>query len=441
MNRLIRPETLLGRTALALGLAFLLFGLFSAALLQLTLVQPHTRQAADDLASFLVLVAQIWVELPPDTRPDYEKELMRSHELRILQTEAAHPSRSDSHSYLHYLQTALSKHVRQPVYIHRHPDHAGWLWADFPMGGRIMRLGFKEQRLQSHIFLILPFLATIGLFVAFAMSILLVRRITRPLAAMAEATHRIGEGDFSSSIPETGPREIADLARKLNLMESRIGQLLENRTTLLAGISHDLRTPLARMRLELELLRGEGNQELIEGLRHDIAEMEKLISQTLLLAKGLGGEDEANTDINALLSSIVDDFRKAGKDIAFQPAHTCVQRIRTNALKRVLGNLIDNAVSYSGGKAVTVECTRLGGGIDIRVIDRGPGIPPAEQEAIFQPFHRLEDSRNKTTGGSGLGLAIVRQLCQANDWEVDLSSPPDGGSIFQIHLPRRAGSP
>lgn len=441
MNRLIRPETLLGRTALALGLAFLCFGLFSAALLQLTLVQPHTRQAADDLASFLVLVAQIWVELPPDTRPDYEKELLHSHELRILQTEAPHASRSDSNSYLRYLQTALGKHVRQPVYIHRHPDHAGWLWADFPMGGRTIRLGFKEQRLQSHTFLILPLLAAIGLFVAFALSVLLVRRITRPLATMAEATHRIGEGDFSSSVPETGPREIADLARKLNLMESRIGQLLENRTTLLAGISHDLRTPLARMLLELELLREEGNQELIEGLHHDIAEMEKLISQTLLLAKGLGDEDEAKTDINALLSSIVDDFRKAGKDIAFEPAHTCEHPIRTNALKRVIGNLIDNAVSYSGGKAVTVECTPLGGGIDIRVIDRGPGIPPAEQEPIFQPFHRLEDSRNKTTGGSGLGLAIVRQLCQANDWEVDVSSPPDGGSIFQIHLPRRAGSP
>jgi two-component system osmolarity sensor histidine kinase EnvZ len=435
VNRFVKPETLLGRTAQALGLAFLLFGLFSAALLQLTMVQPHTRQAADDLASFLVLVAQIWVELPPDARQDYEKELMRGHELRILQTEAPHPSRSNSNSYLHYLQTALGKHVREPVYIHRHPDHAGWLWADFPMGGRIMRLGFKEQRLQSHIFLILPFLAAIGLFVAFALSILLVRRITYPLAAMAEATHRIGEGDFSSSIPETGPREIADLARKLNLMESRIGQLLENRTTLLAGISHDLRTPLARMRLELELLRGEGNQELIEGLHHDIAEMEKLISKTLLLAKGLGDEDEAKTDINALLSGIVDDFRKAGKEIAFQPAHTCVQPIRANALRRVIGNLIDNAVSYSGGKIVTVECTSLGGGTDIRVIDRGPGIPPAEREAIFQPFHRLEDSRNKTTGGSGLGLAIVRQLCQANGWGIETTSPPRGGTIFQLHLP------
>lgn len=434
-KRLIRPETLLGRTALALGLAFLLFGLISAALLQVSLVRPHTRQAADDLAAFLVLTAQIWVELPPSTRPDYEKELLRRHEVRIMQAEAAHPSRSDSHSYLDYLQTALSNLIGQPVFIHRHPDHEGWLWADFPMGGRIMRLGFREQRLQSHIFLILPFLVVIGLFIAFAVSILLVRRITRPLAAMAEATHRIGEGDFSANIPETGPRELAKLARRLNRMEGQIGQLLENRTTLIAGISHDLRTPLARMRLELELLRGDDNDELVEGLHHDIAEMERLISQTLLLARGLGREEEVETDVNELLEGIASDFRKAGGDIRFQPSDACVHPLKANGLKRILSNLVENAVSYSEGKTVRLDCTRSAGGIDIRVIDKGPGIPNAEREAIFQPFHRLENSRNKSTGGSGLGLAIVRQLCQANGWQVSVSAPPGGGAAFRLHLP------
>ncbi|MGB5669459.1 MAG: ATP-binding protein [Sedimenticolaceae bacterium] len=438
-NRLIRPQTLLGRTALALGLAFLLFGLFAAALLQFSLVRPHTRQAADDLANFLVLAAQIWVELPPRTRPDYEKELLRRHELRIIQTEAAHPSRLDSHSYLHYLQTALSELIGQPVFIHQHPDHGGWLWADFPMGGRIMRLGFREERLQSHIFVILPFLTVVGLFVAFAMSILLVRRITRPLAAMAEATNRIGEGDFSANIPETGPRELANLARRLNRLEGQIGQLLENRTTLIAGISHDLRTPLARMRLELELLRGEDNGELIEGLCHDIAEMERLISQTLLLARGLGREDDVETDVNALLEGIAEDFRKAGGDIIFRQTHVCVRPLKANGLKRILTNLVENALSYSEGKPVTLDCGRSASGIDIRVIDKGPGIPSAEREAIFQPFHRLENSRNKATGGSGLGLAIVHQLCQANGWQVSVSSPPHGGAVFKLHLPASNG--
>ena len=436
MKRLGRPETLFGRTALALALAFLLFGLLSAALLQFTLVRPHTRQAADDLAAFLVLAAQIWVELPPYTRPDYEKEMLRRHDVRILQTEAAHAARSSSHSYLSYLETALRTHIGQAIHIHQHPDHQGWLWADFPMGGRMMRLGFKESRLQNRGLLVLPLLAAIGLFLAFVLSIWLVRRITRPLAAMAEATHRIGQGDFSSAIPVSGPREIAELAGKLNQMEDQIDQLLENRTTLLAGISHDLRTPLARMRLELELLRDDDNRELIEGLGSDITEMEKLISQTLLLAKGLGGEDQVETDINALLLAIAEDFRKVGNDIRCQAGDHCVARIRTQALHRVLSNLVENAVTYSGGQEVTIECISTDAGTSIRVIDQGPGIPASERDKIFQPFHRLENSRSRSSGGSGLGLAIVHQLCRTNGWGIEVSPAVDGsGSIFEVRLP------
>jgi len=437
VNRLIRPATLLGRTAQALALAFLLFGLLAAALLEFTLVRPNTRQAADDLAAFLVLAAQIWVELPPYTRPDYEREMLRRHNLQILQMEAPHPEHPDNHSYLDYLETALSSHLDQPIHVHQHADHPGWLWADLPMGGRTLRLDFREDRLQNPTLLILPLLTAIGLFIAFALSVLLVRRVTRPLATMAEATHRIGEGDFSATIPETGPRELAELARKLNLMESQIRQLLENRTTLLAGISHDLRTPLARMRLELELLQGEENEELIEGLRTDITEMEKLISQTLLLARGLSGEVEEEVDVNGLLDGIADDFRKTGGDIVFHPTQGCVRTVKTEALKRVVSNLVENAVIYGEGHPVTLECACNGAGTDIRVIDQGPGIPASEREAVFQPFHRVENSRSRATGGSGLGLAIVHQLCRANGWSTQIISPPGGGTVFRVRLPGR----
>ncbi|MCG6966266.1 MAG: HAMP domain-containing histidine kinase [Chromatiaceae bacterium] len=435
MSRLIRPATLLGRTIQALALAFLLFGLLATALLEFTLVRPNTKQAADDLAAFLVLAAQIWVELPPYTRPDYEREMMDRHHLRILQAEAPYPAQAGVHSYLSYLESALADHLHQAIQIHQHPDYPGWLWADLPMGGRMLRLGFRESRLQNPTVLILPFLAVTGLFIAFALSVMLVRRVTRPLAAMAEATHRIGEGDFSATIPETGPREIADLARKLNLMENQIRELLENRTTLLAGISHDLRTPLARMHLELELLQGAQNGELVDGLRSDIAEMEKLISQTLLLAKGLGGEVEDEVDINALLDGIAADLRKSGGEIVFQPKHGCVRKVKTNALKRVVSNLVENAVVYSDGLPVKLECTCDGEGVEIRVIDQGPGIPASEHQAVFQPFHRLENSRSRATGGSGLGLAIVHQLCRANGWSTQIISPPGGGTVFRVHLP------
>jgi two-component system osmolarity sensor histidine kinase EnvZ len=441
VKQLFRPETLLGRTALALAIAFVLFGLLSAALLQFTLVRPHTKQAADDLAAFLVLAAQIWVELPPYTRPDYEREMRLRHALRITQTQDAHSAQPSANSYLSYLETALSAHIGLAVRIHHRPEHEGWLWADFPMGGRMMRLGFRQSRLHDRGLLILPLLAAAGLFVAFALSILLVRRITRPLAIMAEATHRIGQGDFSSSIPETGPREIAELAVRLNEMEAQIGRLLENRTTLLAGISHDLRTPLARMRLELELLQGQENGELIEGLGNDITEMETLISQTLLLARGLGGEEAVEVEINALLQEIAGDFRAAGKPVECRPSGRCLITLRAKALKRVLINLVENAVSYSGQQPVTLECEGADDAIGLRVIDKGPGIPESEYDKIFQPFQRLENSRSRATGGSGLGLAIVQQLCRANGWEIALSPAPQGtGTVFEIRLPISPGA-
>ena len=441
MKRLSPPETLLGRTVLSLALAFLVFGVVSAALLQTTLVRPYARQAAEDLAAFLVLAAQIWVELPPYTRADYEKEMRERHELRIIRRDSGEPVMpSADHAYLRYLETTLSAHVRQPVRVHQHADQPGWLWADIPMGGHFIRLGFTESRLHNRVLLILPLLAVAGVFLAFVLSALLVRHITRPLAAMAEATHRIGEGDFSTPIPETGPREISELARKLNRMEGQIEQLLENRTTLLAGISHDLRTPLARTRIELELLRKDDNGDLIEGLGADITDMEHLISDSLLLARGLGREDEVDVRVGAVLRKLATDFSAAGKPVIYRGQDGAVARVRINALNRVLRNLVENAVNYSEEKTVILDWSGSADSLSIRVTDHGPGIAESERENIFQPFYRLEASRSRSTGGSGLGLAIVHQLCRAHGWEGRVGPASDGaGSVFEVQIPRTGG--
>lgn len=439
LKRLARwfpAETLFSRAALALTAAFLLFGLVSTILLQLTLVRPHTKQAADDLASFLVLSAQIWVELPPFTRPDFERELLKRHDTRILTGEAAFSTEPATHSYIRHLETSLSRFIEQPVAVHAHPDYAGWLWADLPMAGRVMRLGFRETRLNDRMLLILPFLAGIGVFAAFAMAVLLVRHVTRPLAQISTATQRIGEGDFSAKIPESGPRELADLARKLNLMEGKIAELLENRTTLLAGISHDLRTPLARMRLELEMIDSDLHERLIQGLNDDIVEMDNLIQQALWLAKGLGMENAVATNVCEFVRQVLGgccDARQA--PIELECLESLVRPIQREALKRVLSNLIENALSYSDGQTVTVTCTCSRTGTTICVRDKGPGIPASERDKIFQPFYRLEQSRNKATGGSGLGLAIVAQLCQTYQWEISVvpaDTPP--GSVFCLRL-------
>ena len=437
---LLRPQTLLGRTARSLAVSFLLFGIVSVGLLQFAVIKPHAEQSADDLAALLILTAQIWVELPPGTRADYERELLRRHNLRVLRIEAPEPSEPTAFQHISYLEQSLTRQLGKPVSIHGHPDHPGWLWADFPMGGRTMRLGFTQDRLQNRLLLILPFLAALGLFTAFLVSLMLVRRVTRPLAAMAEGAHRIGAGDFSADIPETGPRELAELARKMNEMETRIGQLLENRTTMLAGISHDLRTPLARMRLELEMLETAENREMLDGLRDDIGEMDHLINDTLLLARGLSVSKLELVDIRPLLEQVADGFRKDQCLIEVRGEVDCSQPLNLAALRRVINNLLENAVSYGGSHPIDLLCHHYAEGIEIVVTDRGPGIPKAQREAVLQPFYRLEASRSKATGGSGLGLAIVNQLCLGNGWQLQLDDAPGGGTRASVRLPQTPGS-
>ena len=439
MTNIFRANTLYSRTALALALAFSIFALFSVAVLQYMLVQPQTRQAADDLAAFLVLAAQVWVELPPNVRPDYERELLKTHHLQIRRSEAAQPVAEDAYLYLEYLQQSLEQRISQTVPVYRHPDHENWLWVDFPMSDHKLSIGFSESHLQSNLWATLTTVIATGIVISFLLSLLLVWRVAKPLGRMAEATRRIGKGDFSVEIPETGPQEIAELAEKINLMEKEIQQLLENRTTLLAGISHDLRTPLARMRLELEMLDGQNDEKRIAAIVDDLTEMDHLISQTLLVARGLKKEDIIETDINELVQKVVNDFQRTNEGIHFTPSGECLHPVRANALKRVLTNLIENAVSYSEGQPVSLGCSCSTDATTISVSDKGPGIPPDEHKAIFQPFYRLESSRSKATGGSGLGLAIVRQLCDANSWNIEISSQAHGGTTVQIQLPRHSG--
>jgi two-component system osmolarity sensor histidine kinase EnvZ len=432
-----KNSTLFSRNLIALGFGFSFFALFIIAVLHLTLVKPQIKLAADDLAAFLVLSAKIWVELPPATRHDFEIELFEKHNIRLIRLEAPLPVDDDDHPYLEFLQESLKARLNQKIIVHRHEQEIDWLWVDFPISGHIIRLGFHESRLQNNMILLVIGVVIAGILLAFAISVLLVRRVVLPLENMALATQSIGKGEFSVKLAETGPYEIAELAKKINQMNEQIQILIENRTTLLAGISHDLRTPLTRIRLELEMLDHDQNQALIDEISQDLEEMEHLISQTLLLARHNTDENIQTVDINVLIRDLIDKLRHNENMLIFKGCtDKCIHPVRVDALNRVLINLIENALNYSNGLPVNVSCSCNQNSILLEVSDQGPGIPADQHKAVFQPFYRLESSRSKATGGSGLGLAIVRQLCNANDWNTEIVSPAAGGTKVQIVLPR-----
>lgn len=424
--------TLFGRTATAFTLAFLLFSLFSLGLVVYFVTMPLTQRVAKDLSAMAVLTTQIWVELPPGTRPDFEKEMYQRHDLMVGLAQQALPVDPAPAFYLRDFSQALSERTGKPHEILYDADSPDWRWVDIPMGGRQMRVGFDTGRFITRIPLTLILMVLGGTLIAVVTSLVMVRRTTQPLAALAQASTRIGEGRRGQPLPEEGATELVELTHNFNQMEQQLKVLMENRTTLLAGISHDLRTPIARLLLELELLDGEDDGDLKEDMRDDLEEMNAIITATLQLSKGISDEVTEQVELCALIELVVDEYRQRAVTIEFQCDGVINADLPVTALRRVLNNLLDNALRYGEGKPITVHCTRLEPQVKIEIIDQGPGIPQEQRALVMQPFKRLEDSRSRSSGGSGLGLAIVDQLCRMNRWRFELDAREEGGTIARL---------
>lgn len=424
----IRLSSLFARSAVTVSLAFILFQALTLAAVVYFILIPLAERSADDLAELIVFSAQTWVELPPETRPDFEQELAKKHGLWLFTTGA--PMRPGAHfaPYQKLLAAALEKHAGKAVPVVVSEWNEPWFWTEISVAGQAIRIGFPKSRIGTQPFLALLLVLGVGVLLALATSLVLARRITLPLARLSLATTRVGKGETPELLPESGPEELAAVARNFNLMARQVRDLLANRTTLLAGISHDLRTPLARMRLAVEMLPEGSAPKLVEHLRRDLEQMNHLIGAFLDLSRGLGYEEKQPLDLNALIGELADDARRAGAHVEWEPASASGE-INTAplALRRILSNLLDNAIRYGSGKPVTIEWKRTReGAIRISILDRGPGIPAHLCETVFQPFYRMESSRSAATGGSGLGLSIARQLAESNGWILELL-PRDGG--------------
>lgn len=261
-----------------------------------------------------------------------------------------------------------------------------------------------------------------------------VRLATRPLRRLANAAERLGEDPAAAPLPETGPREVASAARAFNTMQARIGEHLRERSQILAAVTHDLQTPLTRLRLRSELLpAGEARDKLLA----DIDAMQGLVAEGLHYAASAHAAEEAPqaVDVIALLDGLVCDGQDAGQQISLAaPASLAPVTTRPRALRRIVGNLVDNAVKFAGAAEVVVA---PGDGLLlITVLDRGPGIPAHQLQAALLPFVRLEASRNRDSGGTGLGLAIAQRLAQALGATLELKARDGGGLEARLSLPR-----
>jgi len=445
------PNTLFFKTASTLIISLLLLSIVILASTAYFVLIPVGKRSADDLAALLVLSAQTWTELPPETRPDFEKELINAHGIKLFKAE--HSLAVAEHKkflvYQQLLQQALETRIGESAKITFVTDdqQPEWIWIDILIHKQTLRVGFSEQRIGARPPIALLAIAIAIFVLAISAALIIARRLSRPLALLSTATTPVGKGE-KSLVPENkGPNEINTLARNFNRMSNEVAELLENRTTLLAGISHDLRTPLTRIRLALEINADTIDASLVEEFENDIEEMEQLLEQSLLLARGVEKKEPLQQqDLVMLLSTLV-----AQVDAEWQTQHpesesrTEFQKDKTlntswlfplakQSLLRVLRNLIENSMRYGNNKPVTVQLSKQENIPLISILDQGSGIPEKERETVFRPFYRLEESRNLMTGGSGLGLAIVRQLCEAQGWDVTLHPRTDGGNEARLLL-------
>jgi signal transduction histidine kinase len=274
---------------------------------------------------------------------------------------------------------------------------------------------------------------TVMLLAVVVMSALVVRHLTKPLGTFARAAQRLGVDVKAPPIPESGPTEVRQATRAFNEMQERIRRFVEDRTQMLAAISHDLGTPITRLRLRAELVEDEDQKEKMLA---DLDDMEKMVSSALAFARDeAASEPHAMVDLRTLLQRVCDDMVDAGHAVTLDIGDDTVPfGCRPAALRRALTNIIDNAVRYGHQARVSLDYDQ--DMVLVRVDDDGPGIPKELQEDVFKPFRRLEASRSRETGGTGLGLTIARTIIRAHGGDVMLSNRSEGGLRVDVRLPR-----
>lgn len=426
------PRTLFGRLAL-----ILFTGLVAAQALTFGLVLAERGQAmrgtmvsylAADVASSVAMLNR----LPPEERAAWLPRLQRANYRLSLGADAAgaDASTTSGSPLAGPVTEALARVSAQPVRAFDAAEPGVALRLELRLqDGTPVAVDLAEPRLRISPWVVGVLAAQLALLAAlcgFA-----VRQATRPLVRLAAAAGSLAPGLPAAPLPETGPREVAQASAAFNRMRSRIDEHLNERTQMLAAISHDLQTPITRMRLRADLL---ADDAMRDKLHADLAQMQHLVEQGLAYARTSLAvqEPEVPTDLVALLESIVADYRDGSQPVQWQGGPACIVRTRPLVLRRAIGNLIDNALKFAGEAEVLLA--RQDGDAVVQVMDRGPGIPVEELDKVMLPFHRIEGSRNPATGGTGLGLAIVQRLLRHCRAELLLAPREGGGLVAGIRI-------
>lgn len=296
--------------------------------------------------------------------------------------------------------------------------------------GGVLRVLAHDERLSSPTTILFIAWSAGSALVLLIIATIFMRNQVRPIKRLAVAAERFGKGRDVPDFKPAGATEVRAASTAFIRMRERIKRQIKQRTEMLAGVSHDMRTPLTRMKLQLEML-GDGPE--VEGLRADVEDMESMLDEYLAFARGEGTETPVETDLSALLADIARASKRNGHSISVKAPGQLPVAVRPNAFKRCVTNLVDNAVAF--GKTVAITAARRGDAVEITIDDDGPGIPKSKRALAFRPFARLDPSRNPDRRGVGLGLTIARDIMRGHGGDLALEDAPIGGLRARVRLP------
>jgi two-component system osmolarity sensor histidine kinase EnvZ len=327
------------------------------------------------------------------------------------------------------LAQAMVERVGRPFEIDGDFDPRDLL-VSVEMPNGVMQIAVPTKRLSTPTSSLFVLWMAGSSLILFSIASVFMRNQVRSLQRLAAAADSLGKGRDVPNFKPEGATEVRQAARAFIKMRDRLQRQVTQRTEMLAGVSHDLRTPLTRMRLALELMPADASTA---ELKSDVAAMQRMVQGYLDFARGEGEESERDTDIVMLINELISSAPRDGAPIFVALPERHVMPLRPDATRRCLGNLVSNARRY--GKHVWVTGVLVRDGFDVTVDDDGPGIPPAQRESVFRPFYRLDAARNPNTGGLGLGLTIARDLARGQGGDVMLEDSPQGGLRVRLRLP------
>jgi two-component system osmolarity sensor histidine kinase EnvZ len=428
------PTTMFGRSLLLIVMPLILVQIISGWVFYARHWETVAHRFAADVASEIAMLGESLKLVRTDTqRADLmEQAQSRTEILFSLIRGAALPPAvvSGGSQTEEHLRTALSQRLRVP-YVVDGTSNPGTLMVMVQLPDGVLRAEMSYKRLNTSTTYIFIFWMIGSSILFFAVATIFLRNQVKSLRRLAAAADSFGKGRPIAFSKVEGALEVRQAAVAFIQMRDRIQRQIRQRTEMLAGVSHDLRTPLTRMKLALELM---GDDPTVAELKSDVIEMEHLVHVYLDFARGEGTETPVETDIATLLQDIASAAAREGTALSLDETPGLMVPIRPNALRRCLGNLIANGARY--GTHVWLTGRPAEDGVDILVDDDGPGIPLDERDHVFQPFIRLDSSRNPSTGGIGLGLTIARDVARSHGGDVRLETSPQGGLRARVHLPR-----